>query len=540
MAKVTTETKRWIQNPADEKAVTEGCYFDERAAEKVREFCRRFLRHFEGKWAGKPFELLDWQWERVVGPIFGWKLPSGKRRIRQVFVEVSKKNGKSGLCSALGLYLLVGDQEPGANIYSLGVDEKQASIVHGAAVKMAEASPQLSRFLQIYDSAVDRVIKFPSLNAKYEALSGSLKTANKEGFNLHAAICDEVHVWPGRALWNAIQYGGRAREQSLVLAISTAGGGRDGVWWDLDRYARAWERGDIDDLTFWGVVYAADHEDDPFSEETWRKANPSFGTIIDPVQFRSECQRASRKPAEWADWLRYSLNICVGGTNPWLNINDWMECDQGFVEEELIGMVCFAGLDLSRSTDMSSLVLVFPWDVDSARVVPYFWLPSETIEDPVNPEEWRVWARTGDLEVCPGPVIRYEQIVERLEEVADKFQLQKVFYDPLNAEPIRQRCESLGIECDQFLQRLTWFNEPCKELERLIESKRIQHASHPVLNWQIGHVQTYSDSNNNLRPVKPKKGDVKKIDGVVSMLMGLAGTLSDEGFADYEYGDLRS
>ena len=328
-------TRRWIQTPADEKAVREGCYFDEAAAEKVREFCRRFLCHYECRWAGKPFELLDWQWQKFVGPVFGWKLPSGKRRIRQAFLEVPKKNGKSALLSALGLYLLVGDREPGAKIYSLGVDEKQASIVHGAAIKMAEASPQLRRYLKIYDSAVGREIRFPSIDAIYEALSGSLKTANKEGFNLHAAICDEIHVWSGRALWNAIQYGGRAREQSLVVAISTAGASRDGVCWDLHQYTRAWLRGDLDDLTFWGVIYAADPDDDPMSEETWKKANPSYGTIIDPVQFRSECLRASRKPAEWSDWLRYSLNLWVGGTNPWLNINDWLACAAEYTWEDL-------------------------------------------------------------------------------------------------------------------------------------------------------------------------------------------------------------
>ena len=202
-------------------------------------------------------------------------------------------------------------------------------------------------------------------------------------------------------------------------------------------------------------------------------------------------------------------------------------------------MICFGGLDLSRSNDMSSLVLAFPWDTDRVRILPFFWLPEEQINDPINPEEWRVWAKSGHIEVCQGPVIRYEQIVEKIEWAADTFELQKVFYDPLNAEPIRQKCEELGIECDQFLQRLTWYNEPCKELERLILSRRIEHPNHPVLNWQIGHVEVYSDINKNIRPVKQKGKSTKKVDGVQALCMALAGTLSDEGFADYEYGDLR-
>jgi phage terminase large subunit-like protein len=95
----------WIRSPRDEKAVLEGCWFDVRAAERVRTFFTRFLRHSKGQWAGQPFELLDWQWRKVVGPLFGWKRADGTRRYRRAYIEVPKKNGKSALFSGLSLYV---------------------------------------------------------------------------------------------------------------------------------------------------------------------------------------------------------------------------------------------------------------------------------------------------------------------------------------------------------------------------------------------------------------------------------------------------
>jgi phage terminase large subunit-like protein len=186
----------WVRSEADERAVLEGCYFDIQAAERVQTFFRKFLRHSKGQWAGKPFELLEWQWDRIVARIFGWKRADGTRRYRRGYIEVPKKNGKSTLFSGLSLYLLCGDGEPGAEIYSAAVDRDQASIVYNESANMVEASPAHSGRLQVVRST--KRITFPKTRSFYKALSADVPA--KEGLNAHAVLVDELHAQKTREL----------------------------------------------------------------------------------------------------------------------------------------------------------------------------------------------------------------------------------------------------------------------------------------------------------------------------------------------------
>jgi phage terminase large subunit-like protein len=180
----------WVRCEADERAVLEGCRFDIRAAERVRTLFRQFLRHSKGQWAGQPFELLDWQWDRIVAPLFGWKRADGTRRFRRGYIEVPKKNGKSTLFSGLSLYLLAGDGEPGAEVYSAAVDRDQASIVYNEAANMVEASPALTSRLNVIRST--KRITFHKTRSFYKALSADVPA--KEGLNAHAVLVDELHA----------------------------------------------------------------------------------------------------------------------------------------------------------------------------------------------------------------------------------------------------------------------------------------------------------------------------------------------------------
>lgn len=191
-----TDWAEWIRSPADERAVSEGCYFDLPAAQRVRTFFRQFLRHSKGQWAGKPFELLDWQWQQIIAPLFGWKRADSTRRFRRGYIEVPKKNGKSTLFSGLSLYLLAGDNEPGAEVYSAAVDRDQASIVYNEAANMVEASPALASRLSVVRST--KRITFQRSRSFYRALSADVPA--KEGLNAHAVLMDELHAQRSRDL----------------------------------------------------------------------------------------------------------------------------------------------------------------------------------------------------------------------------------------------------------------------------------------------------------------------------------------------------
>src|SRR5262245_38425335 len=236
----------WVRTEADERAVFDGCYFDIYAAERVRTFFRKFLRHSKGQWAKQPFELLEWQWTQIVAPLFGWMRADGTRRFRRGYIEVPKKNGKSTLFAGLSLYLLAGDREPGAEIYSAAVDRDQAAIVLNEAANMVEASPDLSQRLKVIRST--KRIMFYRTNSVYRALSADVPA--KEGLNAHAILMDELHAQKNRDLWDTLRYAGASRRQPLHLSITTAGYDRHSIGWEQHLYAQAVLEGTVQDLSF--------------------------------------------------------------------------------------------------------------------------------------------------------------------------------------------------------------------------------------------------------------------------------------------------
>lgn len=528
-------TKRWIQNAADEYAVSQGCYFDERAADHVVQFFRKFLRHSKAPFRGMPFELLDWQRDGLIFPIYGWKKPDGTRRIERVYCEIPKKNGKSTLCAGVGLYQLVGDGEGGAEVYSAASDQTQASIVHNEAISMADSSPELSAVLKINRS--NKAITFPATQSIYKALSG--EADSKEGLNASAIIIDELHIWHGRSLWDSLRYACRARQQPLVFVITTAGDDIQSVCYEQREYTKQVLRGDTKDTRLHGYIRCAEPEDDWTSEEIWKKANPSYGLTFPIDRFKADFEEACKIPSALAEWKRYSVNLWATGSNPWLRIEDWDACKKEYTEEDFLGMPCVGGLDLSKTRDMTALVLVFKKDGEF-YLLPYFWLPENTIQDRKNNEYFRVWKDTKLLQATPGDVCDYRKVMADIIELSQKFDMRALYYDPLNAEPLTQELdENYGIPRFKFGQTIMNFHPPTSEFERLLISRELHHNSNAILNWQAGHVQLLVDPRNaNKRPIKPTPDDPRKIDGIVAAIMGLQGAIEHglDSISVYESG----
>jgi len=305
-----------VRTEADERAVAQGYVFRLAAAERVRTFFQRFLCHSKGEWAGQPFELLDWQWDDIVAPLFGWQRPDGTRRFRRGYIEVPKKNGKSCLFSGLSLYLLLADGEPGAEIYSAAVDRDQASIVFTEAANMVEASPHLASRLQVVRST-KRIVDHRS-RSYYKALSADVPA--KEGLNAHAILIDELHAQRNRDLWDTLRYAGASRRQPLHLAITTAGYDRHSICWEQHDYAKKVQDGTIQDLAFFSYICAAESDDDWTAPEVWRKANPSFGITLSAEQFAEDCQEAQQSPAKENSFRRYRLNQWTEQDVRWLSL----------------------------------------------------------------------------------------------------------------------------------------------------------------------------------------------------------------------------
>ncbi len=510
-------------------------FFDERAAWEAVEFFPFLLRHIKGEWADRPFELAPWQQE-IVADLMGTKrLSDGLRRYRKCYVEVPKKNGKSGMSSGIALLLLYADGESGAEIYSAAADRDQAGIVFGSSREMVEASPHLAKLAQTYR----KEIKIPSTRSIYKVLSADVPT--KHGLNPHGIIFDELHTQPNRELWDTLTMGMGTRRQPLLIAITTAGFDRNSICWEQHQYAQKILQGIIEDESFYPVIYAADKEDDWTAPATWKKANPNLGISVKYEYLESECQEAQELPGRQNSFKRLYLNIWTETENPWLDIEKWRDCGEPVDPEALAGRTCFGGLDLASISDLTCLELTFPPEEEDEplQVLSFFWVPEEGIRVRAKRDKvpYEVWRQQGFIESTPGNVTDYNFIRQRIGQLGERFKIQEIAIDRWNASQLATQLEEDGLKVYMFPQTYVNMNGPSKELERLVLSKGIAHGGNPVLTWCVSNCVVTQDAGGNIKPNKRKS--TEKIDGVVSLIMALPRAGVAEQKSIYEEQDIR-
>jgi phage terminase large subunit-like protein len=460
--------------------------------------------------------LEPWQ-EKIVRDIFGTLNEDGTRQYRTVYIEIPRKNGKSELAAAIALYLLFGDREPGAEIYSAAGDRDQASIVFDVGRAMVEQEPELEELCKMIPSL--KRIEVGSMNSVYRVLSAD--HATKHGFNAHGVIFDELHTQPNRHLWDVLTTSGGTREQPLTVAITTAGYDRNSICWEQHEYARKVIEGVIDDPTFYAVIYAAEKDEDWTDERVWHKANPALGSFRDIREMRSLCEKAKQTPALENTFRRLYLNQWTQQETRWLPMDRWRESSGEVYEQDLLGETAFAGLDLASTTDVAAFVLVFPDGEGSYDVWPRFWVPEERMARRVETDgvPYDVWARDGLVEVTPGDVIDYRYIRKAITDMGQRFYVKEIAYDRWGATEIVQYLQDDGFEVVPFGQGFASFAGPTKELLRLVLERRLRHGGNPVLTWMADNLVVKQDPAGNWRPDKAKS--TEKIDGMVALIMGL-------------------
>lgn len=511
---------RWIKSEADEKAVLRGCFFDAEAGERVCAFFERFIRHSKGQWAGQPFVPLAWQRDELLMPLFGWKRRNGFRRYRMAYIEIPKKNGKSTLCAGLGLYLLTKDDEPGAEVYSAAADRDQASIVYGEAENMALASPALRKRLKIISSR--KTIVFPKTRSFYRALSADAYT--KEGYNIHGLIFDELHAQRSRDLWDTLRYGGEARRQPLLVSITTAGYDRNTICWEQHEYAKKILEGSIEDESFFAYIRAAHEADDWTDPAVWAKANPSLGETISVDGFRQSCIEAQESPRKQAAFKRYRLNMWTSAAEDWIEPAKWKACAGDVDLEKLAQLRCWAGVDLSSTTDLSACAVIFEPDEEGlVHLLLWAWVPGENIAKRARNDRvpYDLWAQQGWIEATEGNVIDHDWIRKKIRDVLkERFPLlQVVGYDPWNATKWAIDLESDGVPVMEVRQGFKTMSPATKELERLVLSGKLRHDGNPVLQWCVSNVVLAEDPAENIKPEKKKSSE--RIDGAVAAIIAV-------------------
>ncbi len=498
--------------------MAKGSYYDKDAADYAVNFIE-CLSHTKGKWSGKPFELIDWQ-EQIIRDIFGTLKPNGYRQFNTAYIEIPKKMGKSELAAAVALLLCCGDGEERAEVYGCAADRQQASIVFEVAADMVRMSPALSKRVKIL-SATKRIV-FQPTNSFYQVLSA--EAYSKHGFNIHGVVFDELHTQPNRKLFDVMTKGsGDARTQPLYFLITTAGSDTKSICYETHQKAKDLLEGRKVDPTFYPVIYGADESDDWTDPKVWKKANPSLGITVGIDKVKAACESAKQNPAEENTFRQLRLNQWVKQAVRWMPMDKWDKCAFAVNEEDLLGRVCYGGLDLSSSIDITAFVLMFPPEDEDDKyvVLPYFWLPEETLNLRVNRDHvpYDVWEKQGYLKTTEGNVVHYGFIEKFIESLGEKYNIREIAFDRWGAVQMVQNLEGMGFTVVPFGQGFKDMSPPTKELMKLTLEEKVAHGGHPVLRWMMDNIFIRTDPAGNIKPDKEKS--TEKIDGAVATIMAL-------------------
>jgi phage terminase large subunit-like protein len=509
-------------------------HYDKRRADFAVNFIQ-MLKLTKGEWYGKPFTLMPWQ-ERIVRDIFGIvDKTTGYRQFRTAYVEVAKKNAKSELAAAIALYLLFADGEAGAEVYSAANDISQAAIVYQTAKTMVELCPDLLKISKIIPST--KRIVFPYTNSFYRVLSSETKT--KQGYNVSGLVFDELFAQQTRELFDTLtKYTGDARRQPLYFLMTTAGRDRTSICYEIHCKAKAILEGTKVDPSFYPVIYGIEEGDDWNSPAVWRKCNPSIDITIPFATVEAAYIQAHENPGEELHFRQFRLNEWNNSTVSWMPMNKWDACGEDIDPDDYKGRDCYAGLDLSSTGDLTALVLVFPPDGDDDKytVLPFFWLPENAIDMRTRRDHvpYATWRKMGVFNTTEGDVVDYAYIITFIEKLSEYYQIREIAYDRWGAEKIRRDLEELGDERGfqivPFGQGFGSMATPTRDLMQLVQERKIRHGKHPVLDWNMTNVVCETDAHLNMKISKKKS--TEKVDGVVSLVMGLDRAIKNQGLME--------
>nr|WP_295828286.1 terminase TerL endonuclease subunit [uncultured Azospirillum sp.] len=505
--------------------------FDPAKAEKACKFIE-LMPHTKGKWArpdplnpkGHLLRLEPWQCF-IVCVVFGWvRKVDGFRRFRQVYVEVPRKNGKSALVAAIGLYMLCADGEQGAEVYSGATTAKQAWEVFGPAKLMASGRPDLKRHYGVEVNASN--ISILGNASKFEPVIGK----PGDGASPSCSITDEYHEHATSDQFDTMVTGMGAREQPLAIVITTAGDNIAGPCYDMRDTVRKVLEKVANNNELFGIIYTVDDDDKWDEPAAIRKANPNCGVSISEEFLLARQREAINNPRNRGRFLTKHLNKWVNARSAYFDMAAWDKCAApGMKLADFEGRRVALGLDLSSKVDIAALeVLVLPESDDEPyRVFTFHYLPEDTVLLPEN-EHYQAWDAEGWLIVTGGNIIDYGVIEEDILDICARFQVENIAYDPHQATMLVTRLQARKAPVTEYRPLVLNFSEPMKELDALIRGGKLQHAGDPGMKWMMSNVVARPDKKDNVYPTKEK--DAKKIDGPVALIsaLGVSMTPADD------------
>lgn len=531
--------KRFISDLHRQKTKKFPFYYCAEKAERACSFIEK-LPHIKGEWAKRKQRLVLEGWQCfLVCNLFGWlcsetvKSKDGlvlmhkdTRRFRTTYWEVARKNAKSTLLSAIGLYMLAADGEEGAEIYSAATTHKQAKIVWSDSRAMVLKSPGMRARFGIDVNAknisiIDHASKFEPLHSQGETL---------DGLNVHCAINDELHAHKKRDLYDVLETATGSRTQPLIMNITTAGYNKAGICYELRTYAIKVLQGVFSDDTFFGVIYTLDKDDDPMDRGTWPKSNPNYGVSVYPFDMERLAKKAAESPSSMNNFLTKRLNVWCNAESAWMDMRWWDKCaDRTLKESDFFDDDLWVGVDLASKVDINAVVRLYKRVIDGQTHVycfPTFYLPQAAIDEGSN-SQYDGWKRRGLLVATDGTIIDLDRIEADIRNLRDGRNLREVCFDPgHNSTQWATHLQDEGFDMVEVRPTVLNFSEPMKWWEALVKDGRFHHDGNEIMTWMISNVVVKQDFKDNIYPRKERVEN--KIDGPVAGCIGLNRLLADE------------
>ncbi|KAA0762991.1 terminase large subunit [Bacillus sp. SH5-2] len=517
--KVRRIYKKLVDDIYDQESVYE--YSPKRANHAI-EFIENFCKHSKGKWAGKPIDLELWQ-KAFIAALFGFihKI-EGTRKYREAFLVVARKNGKSTLSSGICLYLQVADGEGGAEVYAVATKEKQAKIVWSEAKRMVKKSPVLSKRIK----ALVKELNADFNDSTFQPVGSDSDTL--DGLNVHGASLDEIHAWKDKNLYDVIVDGTSAREQPLILMITTAGTVRESVYdmkyEESERFLLSLDdEKEYTDPTFLPIIYELDNRKEWTDPKSWKKANPGLGTIKKIDNLETKVKKAQANPLLVKNLLTKDFNIRETSSEAWLTFEQ-LNNKQTFDVMELKPNYGIGGTDLSETTDLTAAKVIFmlPNDIN-VYVLQMYWLPEELLEQRSKEDKipYDLWHEAGLLRTTPGNSVHAKFVTEWFLEVRDEYgiYLPWIGYDRWSAKYWVEEMQGyFGKEAlVPVAQGKQTLSMPMKLLGADLEAKRIIYNNNPVDKWCLSNTAIDVDKNLNIQPNKTNN-QRRRIDGTAALL----------------------
>ena len=498
-----------------------GAYiFDKERAERPIRFIEKFCKHSKGEWAGKPVELELFQ-KAFISAFFGFiDMATGYRRYKEALFYVARKNGKSTLLAGIALYMLIADGEMGAEVYSVATKKDQAKLIFDETHNMIKQSYHLNKNLKKRKSD----LYFPLTFSKFQPLGKNSDTL--DGLNSNCVIIDELHGIKDRNLYEVMKQSQSARQQPILIMITTAGTIRECIFDDIYSYACNVVDGTFEDSSFLPILYELDEREEWTNPAAWQKANPALGTIKKMGDMREKVSRAQNSIKDLSGMLVKEFNVRDTVDSAWLNLDDIIN-DEIFNIEQFRNCYAIGGADLSRTGDLTCATLLMLDQVTLKRyVTQMYWLPADNFEKRVKQDKipYDIWLSRGLLRLCDGNTINYGDVTAWFLEMANTHQIYPlwIYYDSWSATYWVEEMQANGFKMERCIQGAKTLSLPMQLLGADLQAKKINYNNNPVLTWCLTNTGIHTDRNGNIVPIKNQSAK-QRIDGTSSLLNAYVG-----------------